>query len=185
MSYTPSGPYTDNAPPGLTAEALNALELFLQSINTAATDSHISASSGILTILGLIANGSLQVNPTPTVLNGATSGTATLVQPLTGTFKMIFVNEVNFRNATGGSQNITFPVAFTSVAWVICGSSNAFNLLSGGSSVSLQTMNGFGSLSPTSTLGTAALAQAPACDTISFLGGQSSTHTGPVLLFGI
>lgn len=43
MAYTPFGPWNPNAPPGINKSFLDALEAFLQSINSAATDSHITA----------------------------------------------------------------------------------------------------------------------------------------------
>lgn len=46
MSYTIFGPFSDGVAPGVDASFLNALETYLASINSAATDSSVSSSSG-------------------------------------------------------------------------------------------------------------------------------------------
>lgn len=109
MTYTKVGPFVNNSQPGLNATFFNNVENTLVSINTAATDSHISADgTGLLTALGL------NVNATATTLTGATAGSITLYQPFRGpVFKAVIMRLTGFRNNGGHTQGIVLPSAFT------------------------------------------------------------------------
>ncbi len=84
--YTVTGPFTAGSAPGLSAAYNNAIEAFIQQL-----EGDIGA----------------------VVLNGATSGTATLYQVLQGTHKKVVIILNNFKNIGGSTQTITFPTAFT------------------------------------------------------------------------
>jgi len=114
MAYTPFGPWTDAAPPGIDASFLDGLETYLQSVNSAATDSNISAISGVLTSLGL------SPNP-PVVTVTGTSGTATLYQFLQGSVKAAILALNSYQNSSATEQSIHLPVAFTNKAWIFTG----------------------------------------------------------------
>lgn len=107
--YTKTGPFVNNSQPGISATFLNNVENQLVAINSAATDAHISADgTGLLTTLGL------NVNATPTTINGATAGSITLYQPFRGpSFKVVIMRLTGFRNNGGHTQGIVLPSAFT------------------------------------------------------------------------
>jgi hypothetical protein len=75
MAYTRYGPFTDGTAPGVSAEFLNPVEDTLVALNSAATDSNISAASGILTLIGLVLSGSGKiVLPNPGTAQSLTNG---------------------------------------------------------------------------------------------------------------
>lgn len=59
MSYTPTGPFTNGAAPGISAAFLNALEAFMVLINSAATDGSISSAAGVLSAVNALLSGGL------------------------------------------------------------------------------------------------------------------------------
>lgn len=185
MAYTPHGPFSNGSAPGLDASLFNDIEGVLTALNTAATDSNISSVSGVMTLLGLIANGAIQPNPTSTVLNGATSGTSTLWQPFTGTFKLVFIYQNSFRNGSGSAQTMALPVAFASQAYIATGSCNLFTILLGGATQNMQQIQTLGSVTSVGSLGTGTFATAGAFDTISFSGNQSTAHIGTIIMLGV
>jgi len=105
MVYTLTGPFTDGSAPGISASFLNNVENYLQ---YAVSDSSLSSTAGILTVLGL------KDNPAPVQVTGSVSGTCTLWQPLQGTVKICFVIANNYQS--GGAQTLTLPVPFTSLS---------------------------------------------------------------------
>lgn len=121
MPYTPAGPFTPGGAPGISAAALNGFDNALAGLNSAASDGSISSVAGVLTALGLIANGGIQGNPTPVVVNGTTNGTATLYQVLTGTVKVCFLSFSNYQNSTATQQTISFPSPFAGSAFIFTG----------------------------------------------------------------
>ena len=158
--YSLAGPFVSGGVPGIDAPFLNKIEGWVDN-----TDA-----------------------PPASVLNGSTSGTATLYQMPWSLLKLVFVNLSNFRNGGGSAQNIAFPLGFTSVVWVMAGDTNAFSLLASGTAITVRAVTGLASGGNTFTNITvvgAVIGQGGACDTLSFLGGQASAHTGPIVLLGI
>jgi hypothetical protein len=130
MSYTPYGPFTDAAPPGISSSFLNPLEGFLQTINSAATDSNVSSSSGVVTMLGLVNNDA------GVTISGTTSGSATLYQFLRGNVKAFFLYFNGYRNSTSTEQKITLPQAFAHYAhYYAAGGIPQMHFYNGGSQV--------------------------------------------------
>lgn len=117
MAYTKTGPFVNNSAPGISANFLNNVENELVAINSAATDSHITADgTGLLTALGL------NVNCTPVIMNGSTSGNVALRQPCRGpNFKLVIMHFNSFRNNGGKTQGIVLPTAFLDRSVVLCG----------------------------------------------------------------
>lgn len=190
MSYVQFGPFVDGGSPGVSAEFLNPLETFLLSLNSASYDSHISSNgAGIVTLLGLIANGAMQPNPVGTVLNGSTSGTATLYQSFTGTDKRIIIVLNNFRNGSAPAQTIVFPTAFASRVYGRSGGFPPAQLIKSGSAINVIVITALGvaggTTSSSTSFGSYSLFDGPACDTISFTGSQSGATTGILILEGV
>jgi hypothetical protein len=184
--YTPTGPFVSGTAPGLSAALFNNVEGVLEQLNSLSIDPNITANgSGVATMLGLVMNGAIQANPGAHVLTGSTSGTATLYEIMTGTCKMFYIIQNNFRNGSAGSQFIPFPTTISSICFVMTGDSGSFNLTSSGSPVTLKQFSSFGTLGTLTNVGSAVIAQSPACDSIAFLGSQAGAHTGPVLIFGV
>lgn len=162
MTYTVTGPFTNGGAPGISATFLNNVENWIESVD----------------------------NPAGTVLNGSTSGTATLYQVLNGTSKYIIVNLNNFRNGGGSTQTIALPVPFTAVVSVRSTDAPAFQLLHTAAAITLfiitalavggGTVNGTGNV-----MGAYSFAQGGACETLSFNSGQVTPHTGLIILEGI
>lgn len=117
MTYTRTGPFSNNSQPALNATFFNAVEDALVSINSAAIDTHVSADgTGLLTVLGL------NVAAAPTSITGTTSGGITLYQPFRGpSFKMVIMRLTQYRNNGGHTQGIVLPAAFTARCKVWCG----------------------------------------------------------------
>jgi hypothetical protein len=184
--YTPTGPFVSGTAPGLSAALFNNVEGVLEQLNSLSIDNNITANgSGVATMLGLVMNGSIQSNPTAHSVNGSTSGTATLYEIMTGTCKMFYILQNNFRNGSAGSLFIPFPTAISTYCFVLTGDTGSFNLTSSATPVTAKQFTSFGTLGTVTTMGTAALIQAPACDSIAFLGSQAGAHTGPILIFGV
>lgn len=115
MAYTPYGPWTDGGAPGVSAEFLNPLETFLQSVNSAATDSNISAASGIMTVLGMVNN------VAAVTITGTTGGSASLYQFLRGNVKACILYLNNYQNNSATEQVISLPQAYTAKAFIFTG----------------------------------------------------------------
>lgn len=150
-TYTPSGPWTNNAPPGISAAALTAIESFLAALWG---DSQITSNgSGIETVVGLITgSGLLSLAAHPQSISGSTSGTLTINEYMTGTgFKAILCYFNNYRNS-GAAQSVTLNTAFTVGAACFNLGGNGLNLLAGATSqqiVALTTLGGTSSGSTT------------------------------------
>lgn len=110
MAYVNTGPFNNGTSPGINAAFLNNVEGFLDTVNTAATDSNLSSSSGILTMLGLVNNDA------GTTISGTTNGSATLYQFLRGNVKAFFIYFSAYRNSTTTEQKITLPQPFNHYA---------------------------------------------------------------------
>jgi hypothetical protein len=127
MAYTPFGTWNNGTSPGISAAFLNALEAFLILINSGATDSNISAASGILTTLGI------KANPTVVSVTGTTAGTATLYQALQGSVKLAVLAQNGYRNSTTTEQVITLPVGFTYKGFLLTGNTASLRPYTGAS----------------------------------------------------
>lgn len=186
MSYTRFGPFTDGSSPGISAEFLNPVEDQLVAMNSAATDADISAASGIFAATGL------NITPTAVVINGGTSGTATLYQDCTGTIKRVLVVENNFRTA-GAAQTIAIPVPFTAKFWVRTGFIDRVQFLSSGTAQSVNVMTAFGAsgsaigstAGATTVFGFAIGECLHPCDAISWPASGAAANNGMILLEGI
>jgi hypothetical protein len=109
MAYTRYGPWTDGTAPGIAAEFLNPVEDVLVALNSAATDSNISALVGILTVLGM------KINPTPVAVSGSVSGSVNLYQLFSGNIKLVAAYYNNYRSAA--AQTLALPTAFTTTSY--------------------------------------------------------------------
>ena len=94
--YTPTGPWTNNAAPGVQASFLNNLEAY------------IAWAEG---------DASSQVTVT-----GTTAGSATLYQFLQGGLKGFFLYFNGYRNSTSTEQLLALPVGFTTYGLWLSGS---------------------------------------------------------------
>lgn len=160
--YTPTGPFVTGGAPGINAPFLSEIE-------------------------GWVANFD---QPTPVVLNGATAGTATLYQNMTGTFKSLIVVLAGFQNNGGGTQTLGIPTPFTTGAFVQSSDVNTFGLGSSGALQALEVVtalaSGGGSASSVTVIGSYSFAScASAFDSIKFSTGAASAHTGLILIRGI
>ena len=94
--YNPTGPWTNNAAPGIQASFLNNLEAY------------IAWAEG---------DASAQVTVT-----GTTAGSATCYQFLQGGLKGLFLYFAGYRNSTATEQLLALPVGFTTYAgWIAFG----------------------------------------------------------------
>lgn len=126
-------------------------------------------------------------------INGSTSGSATLYQPLQGIIKLAFVFFVNFRNGNAGDQLLTFPTAFTNNILGISTASGPFHLNNGGVAQSVFSQTGFPAAAGNagtnsgSTVGTNSLnvfhVDGPV-DQIGLFGSQPGAVSGVIVMFG-
>ena len=159
--YSLAGPFVSGGVPGVDAPFLNKIEGWVDN-----TDA-----------------------PPASVLNGSTSGTATLYQMPWSGIKLAAVYLSNFRNGGGGAQNIAIPIPFISVALIASGDVNTFQLLRSGSGITLQVITTLagagGTFTNESSMGSASFAQCGGFDTLSFLGGAASAHYGYIFMLGV
>ena len=124
------------------------------------------------------------------VLNGSTSGTATLYQCLQGTVKQVIVQLNNFRNGGGSAQNITLPVAFTGGFFGLTGQCTNFSLVKSGSTQTVQQITSFVAGSDNGVSGQTVVKQnwlfqgGPGFDTISFTASYPAAGSGLILILG-
>lgn len=188
VTYTPAGPWSNNNPPGISASVLTAMEAFMSAI---AWDTNASwDGSGNLTLNSIIATFN-KINPSPSTISGATSGTASLYQPWQGIVKLVLVSLNGFRNGSGSPQLISLPTAFTVGCYWWTSNVNTFSLTSGGTAQSCNVVTALGggtggSTTAETSLGSQNNGDCPhAFDAVSFSGGAASSHTGFIVLFGI
>jgi len=125
------------------------------------------------------------------VLNGSTSGTATLYQILQGTVKWVLVQLVNFRNGNVGAQTIVLPVAFTTSLQGWNSGCGIYQLIKASVAQTVQqwtaaTAGADGTLSAqTSIKNNWTYHCDTGVDTISFTGSDVGAHNGHIILFGV
>jgi hypothetical protein len=164
--YSARGPFVNGGPPALDQVFFNGLEGWL---------TQADATTGSSTI------------------SGSTSGTAQLIQPFQGYFKVVVVQLVNFRNGGAGAQTLALPVPFTI-------SLHGWNSGIGGAVPQLmkagvaQTVQEFlsaaggaaGGVSPQTTLLSNWLWHCDTfIDTVSFPGSNANTTNGQLIMIGI
>lgn len=187
VTYTATGPFTNSNPPGISAAFLNAVETFL---STGWFDSNFTNDGSTnLTANSYIAP-FFKANPSGTVLNGSTAGTATLYQPERGTWKEIFIVLSGFRNTGGTVQTIALPVAFTTFVRVETGALFSIQLLVGGSAQTINVVTalagGGGSTNGQTTISANSFGNClAAVDTIGFTSGGSGPISSIIYLRGV
>jgi len=149
----------------------------------------LDVAAAILTMTGAVA-----INPTVVSTSGSVSGTCSMYQVLTGTFKFIIMNWVNFR--TANTVSLAIPVPFTSsvdcITFGIAGGAGdgGLGLLVGSTLQSTQIINslsaaGGGSAGAVQNVLQYSLAQSnTAVDHINVLL-NTAAHTGMALLWGV
>ena len=162
--YAATGPWSNGVAPGISAAALNEIEGWIQ-----------------------------QVDNSPAVtINGSTSGTASLYQPLTGIAKIVIVTLTNFRNGNAGDQVLTIPVPFTNWSVGFSFGSGPFHLNKAGSAATISQLSSLPSSSGGQggvVTGTAGgnnnnVFGTPSIDAVGLYGSQSVAYTGFIALFG-
>lgn len=166
--YTPTGPWTNNAAPGITATFLGNVESWIQ---------QTEGDSGAV------------------VVSGTTAGNATLYQFFQGSLKGLLLMFNGYRNSTATEQTILLPVAITTYALYIAGAVPQCHIYSGGSVVggspvhtvtSLPAGTGAGGTTNNATYNGLQFGEIPAAFTALGLGSsQSFTFTAGLLMFGI
>lgn len=106
MPYTPTGPFVDGSPPGMSAAFFNNVENW---IVNAVSDSSLSSTAGILTMLGA------KINTPAVSVSGSVSGTASLYEILQGTVKAGLIYWNGYRS--GGAQTMALPTALTATSY--------------------------------------------------------------------
>jgi len=164
-AYTPTGPFGNNVPPGLSNTFFNNLESWIQQ-----AEADIGSSA----------------------ISGSTSGTATLYQVFQGVFKLVIVQLNNFRNGSAPAQNIAIPVPFTTTCRGWNSSIGPVQLLKASSAQTVQQLIGFNTGADNSVSGQTTLHanwlwhcdSGP--DTISFTGSQPApAWGGQLVIIGI
>lgn len=125
------------------------------------------------------------------VLNGSTTGTATLYQCFQYTFKMAVVVLANFRNGSAPAQTLALPVAFTKSVFGWSGGVGTHQVLlssvaqSVGQLITL-TAGANNSVSPQTTLHENWIWRCETgIDTVSFAGSDASTHNDLIVMIGV
>ena len=159
--------------------------------NNTNTILQLGTSGYVTNIFGLLAaQNAIEIFPPAIVLNGSTSGTATLYMSLRGTWKHVIVLLSNFRNGSAGNQTIALPTAFTNSERFYYGAGGQLQLLSSGVAQTLGIITtlaaGGGTVALQTTLNRYSIGDnGTPIDTISFLGSQGSADTGIFVLEGI
>lgn len=153
-----------------------------------ASDGHVIFDNGSFTTDG---GGNLVNTPSSTVLNGSTSGTATLYMEMRGTVKRLFLFLNNFRNGGASAQTIALPTTFGAFGYCRTTSFPAAQLLKTGAPVTVNVITTLAVGGGTSTGATVFGGysffdfQANGFDTVSFNSGQATAHTGGLIIEGV
>jgi hypothetical protein len=149
----------------------------------------IGAAADISEVLGtLLLDKSLQIGITPVTVAGGTSGTASMIQLTIGTFKLVFIEFVNFQ--TGASaQNLVIPAPYTKEAELLAGDVPNFSLLH--SSVAqtfdavTQLASTGGTVTPITVIHVSTFGHCTTpFDTVQFAASGATTHAGNMLIWG-
>jgi hypothetical protein len=184
-SYTQYGPLVNGSSPPLNQSFFNGIESYLLSLNSLAEDANISADgNGAATML------KLALNPGSTVLNGATAGTATLYQPVNGTFKLVLCYLAGFQNNSGAAQTIAIPTPFTTALRFWIGDTNPLTLVGSSTNRTANIVTALSASGGTVTSQTTINKYShggvnAGVDTISFNASEASVHSGLLVLIGI
>jgi hypothetical protein len=176
---------------GISASFLNNIENFLVLINSAATDSNVSAASGIVTAKGLATGTSLMnLAVHNTVKNGSTSGTMTVGEFFVGgtSLKITLINFSNYKNA-GSANNVVLNAPYTSGGQIFSGFTQGLSFLNGGSTQGISVITALGNSSDgssttVSTIFSHSIGQVGPYDTIKEGGGNTVARSGQVVLIG-
>ena len=110
--YANTGPFVNNAPPGISATFLNNVENFLDTINSAATDSHISADgAGSLKMKFITGTAGTQLSLN-SLQNGISFQTNGVWQFHTSPSNGIYLDEGAMHFLTGNISRIAFGFGF-------------------------------------------------------------------------
>lgn len=186
VTYTASGPWTNNAPPGISAAALTAIEAFLTAGAWDTNASYDGSGNQTLNSVKASANATLA---------GTTAGSMTVYQPLQGTFKLAFVLFNGYENTTATEQKLSLPAAFSGprVSYVAFGGIPLLHLYSSGSALSgkcatitgLPSGTGAGSITTNSTINGFQYGEITAgFDAVGGGSSQSQTYTATLALIG-
>jgi hypothetical protein len=167
MSYTLFGPFANGGPPGIQYTFLNNVETYLKQISDA-----------------------IDPNPATSVLNGSTSGTATLYQFMRGTYKACLVILSGFRNGSAPAQTIAVPVSFTTFFTFYGGGIPPVQFLLSGTPQSIGVVTTLastgGSIAVVTTLNQYSFGDnGSGCDTLSFTGSQPSAKSAILHFEGV
>src|SRR5258708_6931061 len=112
--YANTGPFTNNATPGISATFLNNIENFLDSITSAPYDSHITADgSGNLTVVSLVLpHGSVHAIAWGSIASCTNSGT-TITHGLGGTPGIVIGQVQSATGQTGAVTTYTTSIGAT------------------------------------------------------------------------
>jgi len=193
VTYTSSGPWTNNAPPGVSAAVLTAIEAFL---TAGWFDSQITSNgSGVETVVGMVVGSGLLSLSTPhtQTISGSTSGTLAVNEYMTGTGLKIIICYFNNYQNSGGAQQITLNSAFTVGCLAFNMGGNGLNLTISGTSQTINVWtalgNGASSGSTTTATGNNLLKWSAgncmaAINGIKEPGSNSTAATGLFLIIG-
>lgn len=200
VSYSPTGPFTDNTPPGIDAAFLNNVETCLTAlcgatgsggtVNSLATDTNVSSDGNGNATMNSVSVNKVVISPNSHSINGSTSGTATLYQTDTGRYKRCIIVLSNFWNNGGNAQNISIPTPFTTSCLIRTHAMYQLQLLSSGSAQNIAIITNLatagGSTSSQTNIAAYSIGISNhAIDTVSFLSGGSSGQTGIIILEGV
>lgn len=130
------------------------------------------------------------LSPTGVVLNGATSGTATVYQTQRGTWKEVVVALNNFWNNGGTTQTIALPTAFTTTCRIETEGAFQIELRVGVTAQTITIITGLasggGSFTTATNIGGWSFGACNAAvDTIGFRSGGSGSQTGFLTIRGV
>lgn len=163
MTYIQTGPFTDGSAPGISANFLNNVETWIEAID----------------------------NSSPHQLIGATSGTVTLYQVMSGNiFKKVAIVLNNFWNNGGSTQTIAIPTPFTTGCHVRTGILNQMELRVGNTAQSLYVLTalgtGGGTVATQTNIASFSFGYCMAAiDTLGFRSGGSAAQSTLIMLEGI
>lgn len=168
----------------LTLDVETGHKVALQVNNTDVVD--VNANG--LTLL----SGAIDINSAPITVNGSTSGTAKIYQFFQGSYKKVIVIMSNFRNGGGSNQDQALTTPFTATTMITTTATiNAISLVASGVAQTvgvLTTLNASGGGTTTNETAIQSSSFAyfnGAWDTIRFVSGQASAHSGMVIFEGV
>ncbi len=150
---------------------------------------NIQMIQNLIQMVSATGNPDVTIEPGNTIVNGATSGTATMYEILRGPgLRVVIVLFNNFQNNSGAAQAQALLTSFNGSVLIWASNVPNLQLTLGGVAQTIQILTalavGGGTITGTTNFKGHSLGEVGPVDTVSYSAGDGSAHTGMLLLIG-